>query len=122
MVQVEDSERQICKVDFEYEGLWVEGTTFYHRCLRSEAQTYRKPLQYTVRWFMEVEVHERMRRREILRETRTVPVCDVREGDVAPAGLFAQDLPYGSASMNSDEPRMTQLIFDGPFGKLNLSD
>lgn len=74
-VQVEDSEREICRVDFEYEGLWVEGTKFYHRCLRSEARTYRQPLQYTVRWFMEVEVHERLRRREILRETRTVPVC-----------------------------------------------
>ena len=74
-VQVEDTERQMCRVDFQYEGLWLEGTKFHHLCLQSEARTYEQPLRYTVRWFMEVEVQERLRRREILRETRTVPGC-----------------------------------------------
>ena len=71
----EETEREICRIDFQYEGLWAEGTKFFYRCARSETRTYRQSLQYNIRWFMEIEIDERLRRREILRETRAVSRC-----------------------------------------------
>ena len=72
----QETEREMCRIDFEYEGLWAEGTKFFHKCSKSESRTYRQPLEYNVRWFMEVYIEERgLRRREVLRETRAVPGC-----------------------------------------------
>ena len=72
----QETEREMCRIDFEYEGLWGEGTKFFYRCSKSEPRTYRQPLEYNVRWFMEVYIEERgLRRREVLRETRAVPKC-----------------------------------------------
>ncbi len=71
-----ETEREMCRIDFEYEGLWAEGTKFFYRCSKSESRSYRQPLEYNVRWFMEVYIEERgLRRREVLRETRAVPKC-----------------------------------------------
>jgi hypothetical protein len=72
----QETEREMCRIDFEYEGIWAEGTKFFYRCAKSETRTYQQPLQYNVRWFMELYIEERgLRRREILHETRTVPQC-----------------------------------------------
>jgi hypothetical protein len=72
----QETERELCRIDFEYDGLWSEGTQFFYRCSKSGSRTYRQPLQYNIRWFMEVYIEERgLRRREVLRETRAVPKC-----------------------------------------------
>jgi hypothetical protein len=72
----QETEREMCRIDFQYEGLWAESTKFFYRCSKSESRTYRQPLEYNVRWFMEVYIEERgLRRREVLRETRAVPRC-----------------------------------------------
>ena len=72
----QETEREMCRIDFEYEGLWGEGTKFFYRCSKSESRSYRQPLEYNIRWFMEVYIEERgLRRREVLRETRAVPRC-----------------------------------------------
>jgi hypothetical protein len=71
----QETEREMCRIDFQYEGLWAEGTKFFYRCAKSEIRTYRQPFQYNIRWFMEIEIDERLRRREFLHETRTVPQC-----------------------------------------------
>lgn len=76
LTTAEETEREVCRVDFEYDGIWAEGTKFFYRCAKSETRTYQQPLRYNVRWFMEVYIEERgLRRREILRETRAVPRC-----------------------------------------------
>jgi hypothetical protein len=73
----QETEREMCRIDFEYEGIWAEGTKFFYRCAKSETRTYLQPLQYSVRWFMEVYIEERgIRPREILRETRAVSRCE----------------------------------------------
>jgi hypothetical protein len=72
----QETEREMCRIDFEYEGLWSEGTKFFYRCSKSESRTYRQLLEYNVRWFMEVFIEERgLRRRDVFRETRAVPGC-----------------------------------------------
>lgn len=72
----QETEREMCRIDFQYEGLWAEGTKFFYRCANSETRTYRQPLQYNIRWFMEIYIEERgLRKREILRETRAVSQC-----------------------------------------------
>jgi hypothetical protein len=73
----QETEREMCRIDFQYEGLWSEGTKFFYRCSKSESRTYRQSLEYNIRWFMEVYIEERgLRRREALRETRAVPGCE----------------------------------------------
>ncbi len=72
----QETEREMCRIDFEYEGIWAEGTKFFYRCSKSESRTYRQPIEYNIRWFMEVYIEERgIRRREVLCETRAVPTC-----------------------------------------------
>jgi len=71
-----DGEREVCRVDFRYEGKWAESTRFDYKCTKSEARTYRHPLQYDIRWIMEVYIHERFKKRQVYRETRSVPLCD----------------------------------------------
>jgi hypothetical protein len=72
----QETEREMCRIDFEYEGLWTEDTKFFYRCAKSEPRAYRQPLEYNIRWFMEIYIEERgLRRREVLRETRAVPAC-----------------------------------------------
>ena len=74
-----DTEREVCRVDFRYEGIWAEGTIFDYKCTKSEARAYRHPLQYNVRWIMEVQipgVDNRLTKRQVYRETRSVPPCN----------------------------------------------
>jgi hypothetical protein len=71
-------EREMCRIDFQYEGIWADDTMFHYKCARSQPNTYRHSLQYTVRWFMEILQRgepERLRKREVYRETRSVPRC-----------------------------------------------
>jgi hypothetical protein len=71
-----DTEREVCRVDFRYEGKWAEGTIFDYKCTKSEARTYRHPLQYQIRWIMEFHtIDERLIKRQVYRETRTVERC-----------------------------------------------
>ena len=69
-------EREVCRVDFKYDGTWAEGTIFEYRCLKSEIHTYRHPLEYNIRYFSEREIDNRLRRREVYRETRSVLPCN----------------------------------------------
>jgi hypothetical protein len=74
-----DTEREVCRVDFRYEGIWAEGTIFDYKCAKSEARAYRHPLQYDIRWIMEVYipgVDNRLGKRQIYQETRTVEPCN----------------------------------------------
>jgi hypothetical protein len=72
----EETEREICRIDFSYDGIWAEGTKFYYRCAKSKTQIYQQPLQYNIRWFMEIEIHNQLTRRRILQETRAVSRCE----------------------------------------------
>jgi hypothetical protein len=75
----DDGEREVCRVDFRYEGIWAEGTIFDYKCTKSEARTYRHPLQYEIRWIMEVHIPgtdgDRHAKRQVHQETRTVEPC-----------------------------------------------
>ena len=71
-----EGEREVCRVNFRYEGKWAESTIFDYKCTKSEARTYRHPLQYDIRWIMEVYIHERFKKRQVYRETRSVPPCN----------------------------------------------
>jgi hypothetical protein len=71
-----EGDRWICPVDFKYEGIWAVGTIFAYKCAKSEIRTYRHPLQYDIRWIMEVEINDRLRKRQIYRETKSVPPCN----------------------------------------------
>jgi hypothetical protein len=71
-----DSEREVCLVNFKYEGNWAEGTIFDYKCAKSETRTYNQALQYNIRYFTEREIDNRMRRREVHRVGLTVPQCD----------------------------------------------
>lgn len=71
-----EGEREDCRVNFPYEGIWAEGTIFAYKCTKSEARTYSHPLQYNIRYFGEREIDNRLRKREVYRETRSVPKCN----------------------------------------------
>ena len=71
-----EGESEVCRVNFQYEGIWAEGTIVGYKCTKSEARTFRHPLQYNIRWMMEVEIDDRLRKRQIYRETRPVPPCN----------------------------------------------
>lgn len=75
----DDGEREVCRVDFRYEGIWAEGTIFDYKCTKSEARTYRHPLQYEIRWIMEVHIpgtdSDRQAKRQVHQETRSVEPC-----------------------------------------------
>jgi hypothetical protein len=71
-----EREREVCPVDFQYEGIWADRTIFAYKCAKSEARTYRHPLQYNIRWIMEVEIDNRLRKREVYRESQSVPTCN----------------------------------------------
>ena len=73
-----DTEREVCRVDFRYEGIWAEGTIFDYKCAKSEARTYRHPLQYEIRWILEYHIagtDSDLGKRQIYQETRTVEPC-----------------------------------------------
>ena len=75
---VGEGEREVCRVDFQYEGVWAEGTIFAYKCTKSETRTYRHPLQYNIRWIMEVRIpgKGRFKNRQIYQETGTVEPCN----------------------------------------------
>lgn len=69
-------ELEICRVRGTYEGIWAASTLFHYPCTRSSSQTFSHPLQYEVRFLQNVEFpEERMRRRLVHREKRSVPPC-----------------------------------------------
>ncbi len=73
-----EGEREICRVNFQYQGIWAEGTIFDYKCTKSEARTYRHPLQYEIRWIMEYHIagtDSDLGKRQIYQETRTVEPC-----------------------------------------------
>jgi hypothetical protein len=76
MQDLGDGEREVCRVNFKYEGAWAEGTIFEYKCTKSETRTYQQPLQYNIRYFSEREIDNRLRRRQVYRETRSVPSCN----------------------------------------------
>jgi hypothetical protein len=68
-------DREICP-PVEYQGIWAQGTMFHYQCAKSTRQTYSHPLQYEVRFVQDIEFPEqRMRKRILLREKRSVPPC-----------------------------------------------
>jgi hypothetical protein len=69
------NEREICRIDFQYEGIWAEGTKFYYKCAKSEVRSYKQSIEYDIRWFMEIEIDNKLTRRQVLRETKAVPRC-----------------------------------------------
>jgi hypothetical protein len=71
-------EEEWCRVDFRYEGKWAEGTLWTYKCTKSEARTYRHPLQYNIRWIMEIQSGggEGLAKKQIYQETRTVEPCN----------------------------------------------
>ena len=70
-----EREREYCKVDFKYEGVWDAGTIFEYKCINSETVTYRHPLEYNIRYMVDVARNERIVSREIHRITQSIPQC-----------------------------------------------
>jgi hypothetical protein len=70
-----DREQEFCKVNFKYEGIWAPGTIYDYRCISSERITQQYPLQYNIRYMVDVERNERIISREIHRITQTIPHC-----------------------------------------------
>jgi hypothetical protein len=70
-----DREREYCRVNFKYEGLWVADTVFEYRCTHSEIVTHRHPLEYNIRYIVEVERNDRIISREIHRIKQSIPLC-----------------------------------------------
>jgi hypothetical protein len=72
-----ETELEVCRLGFAYEGIWAEGTIFQYKCSKSARRTYRHSLQFTIRWKMDMYDLEspRVRTREVYKETRIVPRC-----------------------------------------------
>jgi hypothetical protein len=73
-----DGEREICRADFQYEGIWAEGTIFAYKCAKSEIRTYRHPIQYTIRYMVHPghdSDHGSFRPKEVYRESVPVQKC-----------------------------------------------
>jgi hypothetical protein len=74
-----DREKEYCKVDFKYEGVWDAGTKFEYRCTKSDAVFYSHPLEYNVRYFLESGRggdDDRIRPKEAYRIKQTIPPCE----------------------------------------------
>jgi len=56
--RVEDSEEEVCEVTFKYEGIWATGTIFDYQCKRWATRVLEHPLQYLIRYLVEVEKAE----------------------------------------------------------------
>src|SRR5687768_4092753 len=69
-------EREICRVPGKYDGIWAQGTIFYYPCAKSTSQNFSHPLQYEIRYLQLIEFpEERMRRRLVHREKRSLALC-----------------------------------------------
>ena len=73
-----EGEREVCRVNFQYQGIWAEGTIFDYKCTKSEVRTHRHPLHYGIRWIMEITSGngEGLSKKQIYQETRTVQPCN----------------------------------------------
>jgi hypothetical protein len=72
-----DREREFCKIDFKYEGVWEAGTKFEHKCTKSEIVTHSHPLVYNIRYMIEIGTNDddRIRSREVYRIKQSIPQC-----------------------------------------------
>jgi hypothetical protein len=74
-----EGEREVCRINFQYQGIWAEGTIFDYKCTKSEVRTHRHPLRYQIRWIMEAHIpgtDSSLAKRQIYQETRTVEPCN----------------------------------------------
>src|SRR5262249_11067122 len=73
-----EGEREVCRINFQYQGIWAEGTIFDYKCTKSEVRTHLHPLQYDIRWIMEITSGngEGLSKKQIYQETRTVEACN----------------------------------------------
>jgi hypothetical protein len=71
-------EREQCKVNFTYEGVWSADTIFEYRCVNSQTEIYRHPLQYNIRYMVESPRNDddRMVKKEVYRITQSIPPCE----------------------------------------------
>ena len=76
-VTSDDSDTEICKVNFDYNGIWAADTNFAYRCTKWETRTFRNPLEYTIR-YMEILEHgdqRNNRAKQFHRVVRSIPQC-----------------------------------------------
>ena len=70
-------EREVCRVRGKYEGIWAQGTAFTYPCAKSTSESFSHPLQYEIRYLQRIEFpEERMRRRLVHREKRSLARCE----------------------------------------------
>ncbi len=75
-----DREREVCKrLNFKYEGVWASDTMFDYKCTKSEVVTHRHPLQYNIRYLVDVHRGDSTRSKEIHRVTQSIPQCNKNE-------------------------------------------
>ena len=70
-----DREREFCKVDFKYQGVWAADTILDYKCINSETVTYRHPLEYNIRYMVDVPRNDHIASREVHRITQSIPQC-----------------------------------------------
>ena len=70
-----DREREYCKVDYKYQGVWAADTILEYKCTNSETVTYRHSLAYNIRYMVEIPRNDRIVSREVHRVTQSIPQC-----------------------------------------------
>lgn len=76
-IDSDDSDKEICKVNFVYQGIWAADTNFDYRCTKSETRTFTNSLEYTIR-YMEIVDHgeeRNSRPKQFHRVVRSIPQC-----------------------------------------------
>lgn len=70
-----DREREYCRVNFKYEGVWDAGTIFEYRCVNSASVTHKHPLEYNIRYMVEFFKNDHLVAKEVHRVKQTIPHC-----------------------------------------------
>jgi hypothetical protein len=77
IVENNDHTREICsRPNFDYTGTWAVGTIFVYNCKNWETRVYHLPLEYAVRYMVNMERNGKIIRKEVKRATYSVPRCD----------------------------------------------
>jgi hypothetical protein len=71
-----EKEREVCRVDFKYEGVWDSATLYDYRCVSFDVVTYTHPLEFTIRYKVDIpKAGDRYIQREVHRVKQSIPQC-----------------------------------------------
>lgn len=77
IVENNDHTKEVCsQPDFNYMGTWAVGTIFVYNCAKWETRVHHLPLEYEVRYMVNLERNGKVMRKEVKRATYLVPRCE----------------------------------------------